>query len=270
MIASVEGLTYSFFLPNKKVKWQVVTIASVVVFLIMFLLQPFGQITHGFTLKGIFRIASYALATGMTLCIGEFYLVNWFRFLFTGKQFYLPIIWYGFEIFLASSLVFVCKNAWSYFDYWSWPEYMIVLQRSASIAVFPLMLLFLFLVGRKRKSNAINLHSVHKNEFLQINRNELIFLQSADNYTNVFYLQNEDVKKKILRGSLSSFDEQLKFPMIRCHRSYIVNLEHIKSLKGNSQGYWIELKDWSERIKVSRKYKPGFDASWKSYRDDAL
>ncbi len=255
----------SLFLPNRRIKWQVAAMTTIVVFLILFLLQPFNAVTHGFTLGGILRISSYALVTGVTLLFGELYLIRLFRRLFSGQQFYLPLIWYLIEITLAASLIFVCKNAWSNFEYLSGSEYLIVLQRALSIAIFPLILLFFFLLGQRRKNGQLNLQSDQKNEFLSVNLSDLLFLQSEDNYTSIFYLQDSLVKKKILRGSLSSFEKQLRYPMIRCHRSYIVNLESIENLKGNSQGYQLHINHIADPIKVSRKYINQFNHSWELY-----
>ncbi len=84
---------------------------------------------------------------------------------------------------------------------------------------------------------------------------ELLFIESADNYSEVVFLQNEKTKKILLRGSLSRFEEQAQHPeVVRCHRSYVVNLGQVESVSGNAQGYRLQLKNWATPIPVARRY----------------
>ena len=85
---------------------------------------------------------------------------------------------------------------------------------------------------------------------------ELLFIESADNYSNIVFYRNNKVNKQLLRGSLKRIESQITFPFIvRCHRSYIVNLKMINHIKGNAQGYRIDFKvELKDTIPVSRNY----------------
>ena len=91
---------------------------------------------------------------------------------------------------------------------------------------------------------------------LELKPEELLFIESADNYSNIVFHKNGKIKKQLLRGSLKRLESQITFPFIvRCHRSYIVNLKLIHHIKGNAQGYRIEFKiNLSDTIPVSRNY----------------
>ena len=92
---------------------------------------------------------------------------------------------------------------------------------------------------------------------LVLNPNNLFYIESADNYSTVIFLNaDHKVSKKLLRGSLKRIESQITFPFIvRCHRSYIVNLKQIHHIKGNAQGYRIEFKsELNDTIPVSRSY----------------
>lgn len=91
---------------------------------------------------------------------------------------------------------------------------------------------------------------------LELMLEELLFIESADNYSNIVFYRNDKINKQLLRGSLKRLESQIKVPFIvRCHRSYIVNLKLINHIKGNAQGYRIEFKaNLSETIPVSRNY----------------
>ena len=71
------------------------------------------------------------------------------------------------------------------------------------------------------------------------------------------FAQNE-LKKVTYRVTLSSFEAQLEKSsgLVRCHRSYLVNLKNVENISGNAQGLKLELKNQSEMVPVSRKYIP--------------
>ena len=84
---------------------------------------------------------------------------------------------------------------------------------------------------------------------------KLLFIESADNYSEVVFLQNGQPKKTLLRGSLSRFEEQAHHPdVVRCHRSFVVNLQRVESISGNAQGYKLQLQNYPSPIPVARRY----------------
>lgn len=75
-------------------------------------------------------------------------------------------------------------------------------------------------------------------------------LQANGNFTDVHL---SDGSCKMICKFLKHFDDLLDIPFLRVHRSFIVNLNYIKSYSKNSGGY-ITLLDGSE-IEVSATYK---------------
>lgn len=70
--------------------------------------------------------------------------------------------------------------------------------------------------------------------------NQLVFIKAANNYVEVNYLENEQIKKHLLRNSIRNIENQLAYPAIkRCHRSYLVNMDKAARITGNAQGYKI-------------------------------
>ncbi len=100
------------------------------------------------------------------------------------------------------------------------------------------------------------LTSENEKDKIELNPEELLYIESADNYSNVVYLRHQSVTKQLIRGSLKRFESQISLPyIIRCHRTYIVNLKQVNHIKGNAQGYRIEFKtELSDTIPVSRNY----------------
>ncbi len=84
---------------------------------------------------------------------------------------------------------------------------------------------------------------------------ELLYLESADNYSEVVFLKNGMVKKELIRGSLSRFETQVPAAVVvRCHRSYLVNLHRVERVSGNAQGYKLHLRGLETPVPVARAY----------------
>lgn len=77
---------------------------------------------------------------------------------------------------------------------------------------------------------------------LSIKFSDLLYLQAADNYVNIIYNNKEQLIKYMLRSSLKLIeDEHTTFPLVRCHRSYMVNFEKVKIIRREKDGLHIEL-----------------------------
>ncbi|MGE8552430.1 MAG: LytR/AlgR family response regulator transcription factor [Chryseobacterium jejuense] len=96
--------------------------------------------------------------------------------------------------------------------------------------------------------------SVNNSELI-ISESDFLYVQSMENYCTLYYLDNNTVKKIWLRISLSNILTQVQTHTIkRCHRSYIINLEKVKNIKGNAQGYKLTLPEIDFDIPVSRSF----------------
>ena len=113
---------------------------------------------------------------------------------------------------------------------------------------------------RREKRNLIHFESDYKNDILIIKADLLILIKSSDNYIEVYYKNTDIIKKQIIRSSLKKVEETIteyKY-IFRCHRSYIVNVNYINEIKGNSQGYQLFLEGIDFPVSVSQKYIPSF------------
>jgi DNA-binding LytR/AlgR family response regulator len=83
----------------------------------------------------------------------------------------------------------------------------------------------------------------------------ILFCESRQNYVRCVFLDQGISREEILRATLSSLEEQLTGrTIIRCHRSYLVNPDHIRSARGNAQGLRLDLVGAAEDVPVSRAY----------------
>lgn len=83
----------------------------------------------------------------------------------------------------------------------------------------------------------------------------VLYIESADNYSNIHYINEGKEETFILHNSLKNLDNEEKYPgLLRCHRSYMVNISNIKLLRKEKDGLVIELTQGGKAIPVSRTY----------------
>ncbi len=106
---------------------------------------------------------------------------------------------------------------------------------------------------KSTESKNILIKTKLKNEDLQLNVKNLLFAKAEGNYVEL-YLKEEKVNKVLKRITIKELESILKpYPaIIKTHRSYLVNLEHIKNVSGNAQGYKLKLDKIPDKIPVSR------------------
>lgn len=91
---------------------------------------------------------------------------------------------------------------------------------------------------------------------LELKPEDLLYIESADNYSNIVFLKKGLVSRQLIRGSLKRLEAQIAVPyIIRCHRSYIVNIRQVNAVSGNAQGYKAGFKVAGvDPVPVSRNY----------------
>ncbi len=114
--------------------------------------------------------------------------------------------------------------------------------------------------GKKQVERMIHFKSDYKKDDLIINANALLFIKSADNYIEVYFLNDGIVDKQMVRSSLNNAEvstQSFDF-IIKCHRTFIVNINHIIEIQGNSQGLKLYFKGVDFPVFVSPKYIEDF------------
>jgi len=74
------------------------------------------------------------------------------------------------------------------------------------------------------KNDLVNFPDENGNIKVSIRMNDILFLRSIDNYVEIYYLNDRNVRSELIRNSLKRMELVLHgFPVDRCHRSYMVN-----------------------------------------------
>ena len=91
---------------------------------------------------------------------------------------------------------------------------------------------------------------------LSVKRSDLLYLQGSDNYVTVWYQSQDKLSKFLLRNTLKKMeDELLPESIIRCHRSYLINMDRVRLIKREKDGLVLELETKTAvTVPVSRTY----------------
>lgn len=143
------------------------------------------------------------------------------------------------------------------------------------VGFLPLMISTLIVYNRKLKENLSEARKLNDNfnpqkqknttvkvsitpetgkDSFTFNISDLYFVKSASNYVEIYYSEDSAIKSKLIRTSLKRMEELLSgYEFIfKCHRTYIVNLDKVKNISGNSQGYLLNLEDNGYSVPVAR------------------
>jgi DNA-binding LytR/AlgR family response regulator len=89
-----------------------------------------------------------------------------------------------------------------------------------------------------------------------VKKENLLYLESTENYISICYLNKGKVSKYLLRDTMKKMEENFAgTEIIRCHRSYMVNFEKVKVIRKDKDGLKLELDNPSIiDIPVSKTY----------------
>jgi hypothetical protein len=80
----------------------------------------------------------------------------------------------------------------------------------------------------------------NRHETITVLKSELLYLQSADNYVQIYLYKGAQIQRVMLRGAITRILEQIDDPcFVQTHRSYVVNLRQPVRLEGKSPNYTL-------------------------------
>ena len=91
-------------------------------------------------------------------------------------------------------------------------------------------------------------------ESLSLLPSEIIYIESVANYIIVAHFHNNEPRQTRLRGTLRNVEETLKAHgfIIHIHRAFLVNVNYVTEVTGNSNGYRIRMLGMDNLLPVSR------------------
>lgn len=91
---------------------------------------------------------------------------------------------------------------------------------------------------------------------MSLQHSDLLWVQASDNYVTVCYQAQGKLNRFMLRNTLRTLEEELKEEaIIRCHRSWLVNIGKVKLIRREKEGLLLELESTpASSVPVSRTY----------------
>lgn len=91
---------------------------------------------------------------------------------------------------------------------------------------------------------------------LSVKLDNLYYIKAEDNYTIVNYTKNGLLNRYMIRCKIQTIEDNFSnTPLMRCHRTYIVNTQKIKVLRHESDGFYMDFDfEGIDPIPVSKTY----------------
>ncbi len=262
--------------PLLESKWRLIFFISLFIALFMLVFQPFGLGNFQHQYK-TFIITGYGLISFIVLTINLFVVLFFFKKWFnesswTLKKQILWLIWTIFSIgvgnYLYSAVIF---------SFWSWLGFFVFQFYTLAVGIIPIVVLTIlqqnYMLSQNLKSaHDINANLKHNDETdekqticlisdnqkdkLEIKLSDFLYIESTGNYIEVYFIIDNKLDTSILRSTLKRIELQLEnyATILKCHRAFLVNINKIMQVKGNSQGLRLVLKNAETEIPVSRNY----------------
>lgn len=244
-------------------------------FLFLYIFEPFGL----YNLSGSYKlkiISLYVFSGLLISVIHLFWLQNIIIKKYTLRNTILWISWITFLTSISSSIINDIISNQGRFHIEGFIVYMGIIFGTTIIPMSLLILWhYIYTIKKQIKissqinkkilekseisngTETITIEASNKRENISLLINNFLYITSADNYIDVYYLEGNAIKHNLLRNTLSNIEKQTSNnrSIHRCHKSYIVNMSKIDSVLGNASGYKINLKNTDLLIPISRKYK---------------
>lgn len=85
----------------------------------------------------------------------------------------------------------------------------------------------------------------------------IYYIKAEGNYVNVYYNNKGGISSFVLRNKIQAIEDAfVGTPLMRCHRTYIVNSNNIKLIRNDADGYYIDFNQAGlESVPVSNTYR---------------
>ncbi|WP_046758728.1 LytR/AlgR family response regulator transcription factor [Kordia jejudonensis] len=263
-------------LKSTKYKWLFALLSGMFVFVFLIVFEPFGA-AQSIVYKYVF-LAGFGISVFLGVCVTYFMLPKLFPVFFRPEKWTIAK-----EILLQSCCILIISafNSLHNYNWWRdidfYQNFYIFLKITISIGIFPIIGLIFFKERTLSKRNIERARllsnqlppvateetsSVHiqeesvKKSPIVLQLSDFLYAQSEGNYITIYYLDDSVLMHKLIRLSLKQLEIQLEnlSQIKRCHRSYLINMQHIIAIDGNARSLTIQLDKVATPIPVSRSF----------------
>lgn len=236
---------------NPSIKYNLIVglLLSLWIFIFAFVIKPFDDGTLNFRSWILISIGFSVLAF---LCYGIIAVIQksiyekiakWSVGLETGSILLFHLIY--FILIYAYYKSPILKGGYSFSEFFSIIFIKVVLILTPVIILARRYLIKLIPI----KDDILTIRGENKLDILKINKSDLVCVSNAQNYVEIFYIENGKLTSKLIRTSLKKVQENFKF-LMQIHRSHLINTVHFKSWKSQNTIVLTQIE-----FPVSKNYK---------------
>lgn len=223
------------------------------VFITIFL-EPFGTAEFDAPYRNL-RLSGYILC----------FIIPFFLF-FSGERFIYKFQnkkWYLYQEIISKTLLCLIIITACYFynitvinsispSFSRWLNFTLMFAWPYLLVLIPLVIVLYkgLLKNKKSTDKPVAIVGENKGDRLDISEQDFIYAESYKNYVTIFYLEQDQLREKVIRSSLKAVDDQITSSM-RIHRSYLINPLYLKEVKGNKRRQFAILHHTDTPLPVS-------------------
>lgn len=99
------------------------------------------------------------------------------------------------------------------------------------------------------ENDDIIIRGENKLDILKIKRDDLVCVSNSQNYVEIFFLVESQLKTKLIRSTLKKVQKDFGF-LVQIHRSHLINPSHFKTWKNQDTIFLTQIE-----LPVSKNYK---------------
>jgi hypothetical protein len=219
------------------------------IFAFAFIIKPFDDGTLNFRSWFLISIGFSVLAflcySILTVLQKSIYkkISKWNLGLETGSiVFFFLIYLLGIYVFYKSPIL---KGGYSFGEFFS-----VIFSKVALILTPVIILARRYLIKLiPVKDDILTFTGENKLDILKIKKADLVCISNAQNYVEIFYIENDKLHSKLIRSSLKKILEDFTF-LVQIHRSHLINPAHFKSWRNSNTVILTQIE-----LPVSKNYK---------------
>lgn len=235
---------------------------------LLYEVRPLCDLLHaGEGISTISNIYPFNIAIVFTIVIGSM-LICRLSYYFLRKRVRLSLSYYAawcvMEIVVCSAFVALYVTLISRGQF----NYFVFLGRSfrslSTLMVYPYVIIYqsyyiLDLKNNVKDEDDVRIKFYDNRKLLKFTTTaaSVLYIQAAENYIDIYYMENGKVKLYELRNSMKNIEQLCaKCGFVRVHRSYLVNPANVRSVAKASEGRYFATMNASgvEDVPVSKKY----------------
>lgn len=219
------------------------------IFAFAFIIKPFDDGTLNF--RSWFLI-SFGFSILAFFCYGVLAVLQksiykniskWNLSLEIGSVFFFFLLYlFGIYAFYKSPIL---KGGYSFVEFFS-----VIFLKVALILTPVIILARRYLIKLiPIKDDVLIFIGENKLDILKIKKTDLVCISNAQNYVEIFYIENEKLHSKLIRSSLKKILEDFTF-LVQIHRSHLINPSHFKSWRNSNTVILTQIE-----LPVSKNFK---------------